>query len=97
MAPMPAKRPERLRILLDQGFPKPPGFDPAAVDRNLEDEAQARCGRDPRDWPAVASALAMSAGIWTNDNDFLGTGVPTWTTATLQAWLDRQPPAEHDR
>ena len=39
----------------------------------------------------------LKAGIWTNDNDFLGTGVPTWTTATLQGWLDRQPPAEHDR
>ena len=25
----------------------------------------------------------------TNDNDFLGTGVATWTTPTLQNWLDR--------
>jgi predicted nucleic acid-binding protein len=55
----------------------------------LEDEALARCQRDPTDWPVVASALALSAGIWTNDNDFLGTGVPTWTTPTLQVWLDR--------
>jgi predicted nucleic acid-binding protein len=80
----------------------------AAVDANLtvldeavyaaaEDEARARCPRDPTDWTAVACALLLNAGIWTNDNDFLGTGVPTWTTATLQAWLDRQPPAEHDR
>ena len=80
----------------------------AAVDANLtvldeavyaaaEDEARARCQRDPADWPAVACALLLNAGIWTNDNDFLGTGVPTWTTATLQAWLDRQPPTEHDR
>ena len=46
--------------------------------------------------PAVACALLLNADIWTNDNDFLGTGVPTWTTATLQRWLDRQPPAEHD-
>jgi hypothetical protein len=80
----------------------------AAVDSNLsvldeavyaaaEDEAKARCQRDPTDWPAVACALLLNAGIWTNDNDFLGTGVPTWTTATLQRWLDRQPPTEHDR
>lgn len=60
-----------------------------AVYAALEDEAVARSLRDPRDWPAVACALALSADIWTNDNDFLGTGVATWTTETLQAWLDR--------
>ena len=31
-----AKRPDRIRLLLDQGFPKPPGFDPSSVDHNLE-------------------------------------------------------------
>jgi hypothetical protein len=41
----------------------------------------------------VATALALSAAIWTNDNDFLGTGVATWTTDTLQRWLQRQPDA----
>ncbi len=60
-----------------------------AVYSALEDEARARSLRDPNDWPAVATALALAAGVWTNDNDFLGTGVPTWTTETLQAWLDR--------
>ncbi len=60
-----------------------------AIYAAVEDEALARCQRDPTDWPVVASALALSAGIWTNDNDFLGTGVPTWTTQTLQTWLDR--------
>jgi predicted nucleic acid-binding protein len=55
----------------------------------LEDEARARSVRDPGDWPVVASALALSCGVWTNDNDFLGTGVATWTTPTLQSWLDR--------
>lgn len=55
----------------------------------FEDEARARSQRDPTDWPVVACALALSAAVWTNDNDFLGTGVPTWTTQTLQTWLDR--------
>lgn len=59
----------------------------------LEDEARDRSLRDPRDWPVVATALALGADIWTNDNDFLGTGVATWTTDSLQRWLDRQPPA----
>jgi predicted nucleic acid-binding protein len=63
-----------------------------AVYAGFEDEARARSLRDPNDWPVVATALALSASIWTNDNDFLGTGVATWTTTTLQAWLDRQPP-----
>ena len=60
-----------------------------AIYSALEDEARARSLRDPADWPVVASALELSAAIWTNDNDFLGTGVATWTTETLQAWLDR--------
>jgi predicted nucleic acid-binding protein len=60
-----------------------------AISSALEEEARARSLRDPTDWPVVASALALSAGIWTNDKDFLGTGVATWTTETLQAWLDR--------
>jgi len=61
-----------------------------AVYSALEGEARARSLRDPDDWPVVACALVLSAGIWTNDNDFLGTGVPTWTTDSLPAWLDRQ-------
>jgi len=60
-----------------------------AIYTALEDEARARSLRDPSDWPTVACALALSAGIWTNDNDHLGSGVPTWTTDTLQNWLDR--------
>ena len=60
-----------------------------AIYSALEDESRARSQRDPSDWPVVATALALSADIWTNDNDFLGTGVATWTTETLRLWLDR--------
>jgi len=63
-----------------------------AVYSALEDEARARSLRDPTDWPVVASALALSADIWTNDNDFRGTGVATWTTDTLRGWLGRNGP-----
>jgi predicted nucleic acid-binding protein len=62
-----------------------------AIYAPLEDEARARSVRDPADWPVVASALVLSADVWTNDNDFLGTGVATWTTATLRSWLERNP------
>ena len=56
---------------------------PAAFYADLEEEARRRIPRDPRDWPTVALALALGAGIWTEDGDFLGCGLPTWTTATL--------------
>lgn len=55
-----------------------------------EDQARERSIRDPGDWPMVACALALDAGVWTADNDFLGTGVPTWTTETLDLWLRRR-------
>lgn len=60
-----------------------------AVYAAAEDEALARCRRDPTDWPVVASTQVLSAAVWTNDNDYLGTGVATWTTETLQVWLER--------
>ena len=37
----------------------------------------------------MASALALSAAIWTNDNDFLGTGVATWTEPGARWGLNR--------
>lgn len=62
-----------------------------AVYAAAEDEAGARSLRDPDDWPLVACALVLDAAVWTHDGDLLGTGVATWTTATLQGWLDRNP------
>jgi predicted nucleic acid-binding protein len=58
---------------------------------HLEEMALWRIPRDPSDWPVVAAALALDAGIWTNDSDFLGCGLPTWTTETLIAYLARHP------
>jgi predicted nucleic acid-binding protein len=54
-----------------------------------EEEARLRIPRDPDDWPTVAVALALDTGIWTEDHDFLGCGVPVWTTETLAAHLRR--------
>lgn len=53
----------------------------------LEAEALRRIPRDPDDWHVVAAALALECGIWTADHDFLGCGVATWTTQTLDSWL----------
>lgn len=54
-------------------------------------ETQAReriAGRDERDWPALAAALLLQCPIWTEDQDFFGSGVPTWTTATVPIYLN---------
>ena len=53
-----------------------------------EAEAKARIGqRDPADWPAVAGALQFDCPVWTEDADFFGSGVATWTTATVEIFL----------
>ena len=52
-----------------------------------KDEALKRI-RDPADWPALALAMQLECAIWTEDQDFFGIGVATWTTATVQRYLD---------
>lgn len=39
------------------------------------------------DWPVVAAALALNCPIWTEDQDFFGVGVPTWTSARVDVYL----------
>jgi len=54
----------------------------------VEADARARIGhRDERDWPGLAAALLMNCPIWTEDNDLFGTGVPTWSTTTVEIYL----------
>ena len=36
--------------------------------------------RDADDWPVLACALVLGCPVWTEDADFFGTGVATWTT-----------------
>lgn len=53
-----------------------------------EREARRRIqGRDVRDWPPLALALALGCPIWSEDNDFFGTGVATWQTQTIEIYL----------
>ncbi|MHB8296461.1 MAG: PIN domain-containing protein [Acidimicrobiales bacterium] len=54
---------------------------------HIETIARRRVPRDPNDWPTVALALVLDAGILTGDNDFLGCGCSTWTVETLRAVL----------
>lgn len=36
--------------------------------------------RDADDWPVLACAMTLGCPVWTEDADFFGTGVPTWTS-----------------
>jgi predicted nucleic acid-binding protein len=54
----------------------------------FEAEARERLGRrDPDDWPLLASALALQCPILTEDTDFFGCGVATWTSDKVQLYL----------
>ena len=54
---------------------------------DIKAEALARIQRDPDDWPVLAVAMLLDCPIWTEDNDFFGTGVPTWTTDRIDIYL----------
>lgn len=54
----------------------------------FEAEARRRI-RDQQDWPVLATALALACPIWTEDADFFGSGVATWTSATVHLYLER--------
>lgn len=54
----------------------------------MQPAAMARIGpRDPDDWPVLACALLLNCPIWTEDRDFFGTGVATWTTALVELYF----------
>ncbi len=65
------------------------------VDRSLYEEyektARGRIGpRDPDDWPVVATALLLSLPIWTEDQDFFGSGIATWTSDRVELYLQER-------
>jgi predicted nucleic acid-binding protein len=43
--------------------------------------------RDPEDWPVLATALTFGCPIWTEDTDFFGCGVATWTSNRVEMFL----------
>lgn len=54
----------------------------------FETIARERIGpRDEDDWPVLAAALALGCAIWTEDTDFFGCGVATWTTDRVELYL----------
>ncbi|UUZ76148.1 PIN domain-containing protein [Polaromonas sp. P1(28)-13] len=43
--------------------------------------------RDADDWPVLACAMSLDCTVWTEDADFFGTGVATWTTDRIKLYL----------
>jgi predicted nucleic acid-binding protein len=59
-----------------------------ALYEELEQPARARISsRDPDDWPVVAVSLLLDCPVWTEDQDFFGSGVATWTTNNVELYL----------
>jgi len=52
--------------------------------------------RDPGDWPVLATARALNSPIWTEDNDFFGTGIATWATNRVELFLGAAGPSNQD-
>ena len=83
---------ERLRRLVQEL--------PPSRYRQREIAARARIARvDPDDWPVVASALVLECPVWTEDRDFFGAGICTWTTDRVELYLadTGQPKVEEAR
>ena len=71
---------------------------PASSYEPMYAQALARIGqRDAHDWPVLACALLLNCPIWTEDHDFFGTGVATWTTALVELYFTEPGPdlADH--
>ena len=59
------------------------------VYKESADEARLRIkSRDVRDWPVVATALTLNSPIWTEDQDFFGSGIPTWTSDRIHIFFE---------
>jgi predicted nucleic acid-binding protein len=43
--------------------------------------------RDANDWPVLACAMTIACPVWTEDADFFGTGIATWTTDRVELYL----------
>ena len=43
--------------------------------------------RDADDWPVLACAMTLVCPVWTEDTDFFGTGVATWTSDRIALYF----------
>ncbi len=69
-----------------------------ALYQDLEQFARRRVAtRDEEDWPVVAVAFLLDVPIWTEDQDFFGSGIATWTTDRVELYFEDETPASQKR
>ncbi len=55
----------------------------------FEGVSRERIGRrDPDDWPVVAVSLLLDLPVWTEDQDFFGSGIAVWTTDRVELYFN---------
>ena len=69
-----------------------------SIDRELyaglqQQALQRIAKRDADDWPVLACAMSIGCPVWTEDADFFGSGVATWTTDRVELYLTMRPTA----
>ena len=52
-----------------------------------EDAKRRLVNHDIQYWPTAAVALVLNCAGWTEDTDFFGTGIATWTTDRVEIFL----------
>jgi predicted nucleic acid-binding protein len=63
-----------------------------SIDAELYDGMQQQAlqriaARDADDWPVLACAMTLDCPVWTEDADFFGTGVATWTSDRVELYF----------
>lgn len=87
----------RVRSLIERYGVSVPLFLPASCLEEVREYLPSLCAK--RCWeiaPVVALALALEAPVWTEDSDFFGSGVATWTTETVEIYLGDDPWQVHE-
>ena len=60
----------------------------AELYEGLQQQALKRIAvRDADDWPVLACALMLDCPVWTEDADFFGAGVATWTSDRIELYF----------
>jgi predicted nucleic acid-binding protein len=65
---------------------------PSCTSRWSKQRSRESVNAMPRTWPALACALLLGCPVWTEDADFFGTGVATWTTSRVKLYLSPDEP-----
>jgi predicted nucleic acid-binding protein len=62
------------------------------VDQSLYEEyehaaIERMSSRDVTDWPIAATSLLLGCPVWTEDQDFFGSRIATWTSNNVELYL----------